>query len=118
MQTGSIPVAILLSCNFFTIVHFKCIDIEIIWVVKIRKTSYAILRLYKTPFGHHTDRGPRALGQYNSLGDNCGLSTPIILEVCHSNLHAVVGPFGDFFHEVVVYLHQRLSEEVGALSTL
>ena len=28
-----------------------------------------------TPLGHHTDRGPMGLGQYNSLGEYCGPHT-------------------------------------------
>ena len=45
------------------------------WVVKIRNTSEAVYSGHKTPLGHHTDRGPMGLGQYNSLGEYCGPHT-------------------------------------------
>ena len=30
---------------------------------------------HNTPLGHHTDRGPMGLGEYNSLGKYCGPHT-------------------------------------------
>ena len=32
-------------------------------------------RQYNTPLGHHTERGPMGLGQYNSIGKYCGSHT-------------------------------------------
>ena len=39
LQTGSIHVAILPSCQYFTKVHFKALNSLFIWVVNIRNTS-------------------------------------------------------------------------------
>ena len=72
-----IPTAILPSCqyiyeNIVLILH-RC---EYSWVVKIRNTSEAVLRpQYTLGNGHHTDRGSMGLGQYNTLGEYCGLHT-------------------------------------------
>ena len=69
LQTGSIHEAILLV-NSFTMIHLKCIGIQIIWVVKIRNTSEVVLGPQYSSC-HHTDNGPVGLGQYNSLGEYC-----------------------------------------------
>ena len=66
LQTRSIHVAILPSCQFHYNSTFKCIDIEIIWVVKTRNTSETVLR---------PDRGPMGLSQYDGLGEYCGPHT-------------------------------------------
>ena len=58
-----------LLVNCLTIMPFKCIDIEIIWVVKIRNASEAVLGPQYTPQGHHTDRSPVGLGQYDGQGE-------------------------------------------------
>ena len=50
LQTGSIHVAILPSCQSFTIVHFTCIDNDFNKVVKIRNTSEAVLRPQYSPY--------------------------------------------------------------------
>ena len=50
LQTWSIYAAILLLLNSFRTVHFKYTGIEIIWVVKIRNTSEAVLRPQYTPW--------------------------------------------------------------------
>ena len=39
-----------LLVDSFTIGHFKCINSEYIWVVKIRNTSEAVLRPQYTPW--------------------------------------------------------------------
>ena len=49
LQTRSIHVIILPSCQSFTIVHFKCLNCEFIWVVQIRNTSEAVLRPQYAP---------------------------------------------------------------------
>ena len=50
LQTWSIHAAILPSCQFFTILHFQFIAFNIIWVVKIRNTSEAVLRPQHSPW--------------------------------------------------------------------
>ena len=64
--------------NSFTIVHFKCIDSEYIWVVKIRNTSEAVSG-DNTPPGHHTDCGPKVLRLYVSIGQYCASSVFLIV---------------------------------------
>ena len=78
-----------LLVNSFTTVHFKCTNLEIIWVVKIRNTSEYLG--HNTPLGHPTDRGPVGLGQYDSLGEYCGPHTAssvflIVLFQCNISL--------------------------------
>ena len=43
-------------------------------VVKVRNTSEAY-SYHNTLLGNHTDHSPMDLGQYNSLGEYCGLNT-------------------------------------------
>ena len=48
---------------------------EYSWVVKIRNTSGQYSG-HNTPLGHHTDCGPRGLGQYDGpVGKDCGPHT-------------------------------------------
>ena len=47
------------------------------WVVKKKKTPQRQYSAHNTPLGHHTDRSPMGFGQYNSLGEYCGLHTAI-----------------------------------------
>ena len=61
------------SCNTSLLSRYEnyCIIMhkhEYSWVVKIRNTSEAGL---VTLLGHHTDRGPMGLGQYDGLGEYC-----------------------------------------------
>ena len=65
----SIPVAILPSCQ-----NMKTMDIGYCRVVKIRNTSRQYSG-HNIPLGHHTDRGPMGLGQYDGLGEYCGPHT-------------------------------------------
>ena len=44
LQTGSIHLAILPSCQSFATVHLKCLNCAFIWVVKIRNISEAVFR--------------------------------------------------------------------------
>ena len=50
LQTESIHVAILPSCQTFTIVHFKRLNGAFIWEVKLRNTSEVVLRLQYAPW--------------------------------------------------------------------
>ena len=70
MEVGSIPVAILSSCQNMKTVVLYLHEHEYSWVVKIRNTSEPVLRLQYTPW-HHTDGGPKDLGQYDSPGEYC-----------------------------------------------
>ena len=50
LQTGSIHVAILPSCQSFTIVHLSAFNCAFILVVKIRNTLEAVLRPQYAPW--------------------------------------------------------------------
>ena len=88
---GSIPGAILSSCQDMTIIALQLHEYTCSWVVKnkkhLRDSTQAIIHPLAI-----TDRGPMGLGQYNSLGEYYGphtassvflisfiLTTPLIL---------------------------------------
>ena len=76
MGVVSIPVAILPSSQVRTIIALQLHKHKYSWVVKITsETPQRQYSGYNTPLGHHTDRGPTGLGQYNSLGEYCGPCT-------------------------------------------
>ena len=70
MEVGSIPVAILPSCQYKKLLHLKCIDMN-----KVGSKNKKHLRGHNTPLGHHTNCGPTGLGQYYNLGEYCGPHT-------------------------------------------
>ena len=74
LRVGSIPVAILPSCRNMKTIALYLHTHEYSWVVKMRKPQRQYSG-HNTPLGHHTNRGPMGLGQYNSLGEYCRLST-------------------------------------------
>ena len=56
---GSIPVAIVFTCQNMETIALKLQKHEYRWVVKIRNTSETV---HNTPLGHCTDCGPIGLG--------------------------------------------------------
>ena len=94
LAVGSIPAAILLSCqnvrNVALLLHKHAYS----WVVKVRTSARQYLghNTY-TALGHHTERGPMGLDQYkyNSLGAYCGPHTAssvfLILLLCRPTQH-------------------------------
>ena len=66
----SIPVAILLPSQNVRNVALLLRKHAYSWVVKIR-TPQRQYSGHNTPLGHHTDRGPMGLGQYDGLGKYC-----------------------------------------------
>ena len=68
LGVGSIPVAILPSCQEMKTIAMIMQRNEYSLVVKKRNTSEEV---QNTMLGHHTDCGPKGLGQYNSLGEYC-----------------------------------------------
>ena len=64
--------------RYFLLVNpLQYLNCAFIWVVKLRNTSDSQRQYsgHNTPQGHHTDRGPMGLGQYDGLVAYCGLST-------------------------------------------
>ena len=72
LTVGSIPVAILPSCQNFKTIALYLHKHEHSWVLKIRNTSDAVV---SPQYTHNTDRGTMGLGQYNSLMEYCGPHT-------------------------------------------
>ena len=66
---------------------------------------------HNTPLGHHTDRGPMGLGQYNSLGEYCGLSTASEVFLL---LLGPITPTQDSADVAVGAGSERCDEELGA----
>ena len=44
-------------------------------ILDYKERNHPVTGLSEITLGHHTDRGPMGLGQYNSLRECCGLST-------------------------------------------
>ena len=65
LGVGSIPVAILPSCQDMKLVALSLQKHEYSWVVNIRNTSEAVLRSQYTPWpSYYSNCGPMGYGQY------------------------------------------------------
>ena len=103
LGVGSIPVAILPFFQDMKTFALQCREINIVG-------EYSPQRQYSghnTPLGHHTDRGPIGLGQYDSLGEYCNPHTAssvflILLFFSHFTLHLAFPSLQPTFYFVVL----------------